>query len=149
MQSRNTRRGGGPRTAAGKAIASRNALRHGFAAQLNARPSAPEKVERLAHAIGGSDLDPAILSQAFKIAEDAQLLSDIAMHKARILESLRESEAKDGDDRDGYEAWEAALQAIIRLDRYVQRAWLRQKRAIRQLASIELERRFQKSAAPV
>ena len=141
--SRTERKTGGPRTAAGKAIASRNALRHGFAARHNPRSPAPEKIERLAHAIGGADPDPAILAQAFKIAEDEWLLNEIAMRKARILGSLGESLEKDGDDRDYHQALEAALN-LTRLDRYVRRACSRQKRAIRQLTNMELERRSER-----
>lgn len=84
------RRGGGPRSAAGKAIASRNALRHGFSATLYRRPPAPERIERLAQAIAGEDRDPAVIAQAIKIAENEVLLSDIAMHKVSVVERLRE-----------------------------------------------------------
>ena len=133
-QSKEQTRGGGPRTAAGKAIASRNALRHGFAAQLNARSPAPGKAERLARAIAGADPDPVILAQAFEIAEDELVLGDIAMHKVGILERLHESH---GDDRDDHDALATALQDLIRLDRYVQQACSRQKRAIRQLMNVK------------
>lgn len=139
-QNKNGRKGGGPRTAAGKAIAGRNALRHGFAAQVNARSPVPQMVERLAQAIAGAD--PAILAQAFKIAEDALLLGEITLHKVGILERLHERQENGPDDQIDYDVMEAALQDLIRLDRYVQRAWSRQKRAIRQLACMELERRL-------
>jgi hypothetical protein len=44
-------------------------------------------------------------------------------------------------NRDAYDALEAAARDLIRLDRYQQGAWLRQKRAIHQLAKIRLDRR--------
>ena len=44
--------------------------------------------------------------------------------------------------RNDYEALEAAVPDLVRLDRYEQRAWSRQKRAIRQLACMKLERRL-------
>jgi hypothetical protein len=148
-QNKKGRIGGGPRTAAGKAIASRNALRHGFAAQPKQRSPVPQKVERLAQAIAGADADPAILAQALKIAEDELLLTEIAMHKAGILERLHERQENVPDDQDGYNVLKAAIQALTRLDRYVQRACSRQKRAIRELASIRLERRFRTAPAAV
>ena len=51
------------------------------------------------------------------------------------------------DDRDDYEALEAAVRDLVRLDRYERRAWSRQKRAILQLANIKLERRLRQDAA--
>jgi hypothetical protein len=41
----------GPRTEAGKAKASQNALRHGLATALRSAPGAVEEIERLAQAI--------------------------------------------------------------------------------------------------
>lgn len=81
---------GGPRSAAGKAIASRNALRHGFSAALHRRPPAPEQIERLVRAICADDRDPAVVALAYKIAETQLLLSDVAMQKIAIVERLRE-----------------------------------------------------------
>jgi hypothetical protein len=85
------RKGGGPKSAAGKAIASRNALRHGFAATFHRRPPAPERIERLAQAIAGDDKDPAVVAQAGKIAENEILLGEIAAHKVWVVERLREA----------------------------------------------------------
>jgi hypothetical protein len=86
----NKRRGGGPRSAAGNANASRNALRHGFSAKLNRPSLAPERIERLAHAIAGDDTDPAVSAAAFKIAENEVLLGEIETHKVWVVERLRE-----------------------------------------------------------
>jgi hypothetical protein len=86
----NKRNGGGPRSAAGKANASRNALRHGFSAKLHRPSVAPERVERLAQAIAGDDSDAAVSAAAFKIAENEVLLGEIAAHKAWVVERLRE-----------------------------------------------------------
>lgn len=272
-----TRRGGGPRSAAGKRAASRNALRHGFAAATFQRSPSPERLERLAYAIASDDCDPAIVAQAFRIAENELMLSEIAAHKVWVVERLRERyavpfaakdnslqlgaarvlqawlaereiesrlpailakyEARlmeealeekrvryrktlerdltplfsgeelftkarewadnwisqraeslkasgwmvDGDDivpvrlkamleeadlsiQNGaaendsnsdlndceeYEALEAAIRDLVRLDRYEQRAWSRQKRAILELANIKLARRFDRHCANV
>ena len=260
----NKRYGGGPRSAAGRANASRNALRHGFSAKLHRPSPAPERIERLAQAIAGDDSDAAVGAAAFKIAENEVLLGEIAAHKAWVVERLREPYAnafasKDNgaelmlarqmqmwladreiearlpkllkkyalrmlveefngrdfttcadataadksagglfpeewrpevlrvydrlkacgwrsendfliplrlmvlleepdqslankaagniSDRDAFEALEAAIRDLVRLDRYEQRAWSRQKRAILELANIKLARRFSGAAA--
>jgi hypothetical protein len=249
------RKGGGPRSAAGKAITSRNALRHGFSAKLYRSSAAPERIKYLAEAITGDDSDPAVCAAAFKIAENEVLLSEIAAHKVWVVERLREPYAnsftsKDNsgqlerarvmqawlavweinarvpkllekyafrmtaeelkkahptemdrlgpqqfkqkfvseyerlkasrwrserdffipqrlldlldepedksaqsgaankaaenvsDDRDQFEALEAAIRDLVRLDRYEQRAWSAQKKAILELVNLKLARRF-------
>jgi hypothetical protein len=97
---RSKRRGGGPRSAAGKAIASCNALRHGFSANLYRQSPAPERIERLARAISGGDRDPAVVALAYKIAENQLLLSEIAMHKVAVVERLRERYANPLSSKD-------------------------------------------------
>jgi hypothetical protein len=52
------------------------------------------------------------------------------------------------EERDEYEALEAAARDLLRLERYERRTWSRQKRAILALANIRLERRLQTSPAP-
>jgi hypothetical protein len=95
-----SKRRGGPRSAAGKAITSRNALRHGFSA-THYRPSlAPEQVERLAQAISEDDSDPMVVAAAFKIAENELLLNDIAFHKLWVVERLREPYANPFSSKD-------------------------------------------------
>jgi hypothetical protein len=87
---RNSRKSCGPRTAAGKAIASRNALRHGLAAST-CRPCAPSgEIERFARAICGGDKDPAVFAQAVKIAENEMTLRAIGAQQVAAVERLRE-----------------------------------------------------------
>ena len=50
------------------------------------------------------------------------------------------------EHRNGYEALEAAVRDLIRLERHEQRAWSRQKRAILELANFKLARRFSGAA---
>ena len=50
---RNSCKSCGPRTAAGKAIASRNALRHGLSADIHRQPAPSAEIEQLASAICG------------------------------------------------------------------------------------------------
>lgn len=76
-----SKRSGGPTSAAGKAVTSRTALRHGFSAKLHRPSPAPARIERLAQAIAADDSDPAIGAVAFRIAENELLLREIAAHK--------------------------------------------------------------------
>jgi hypothetical protein len=208
----------GPRSAAGKKIASRNALRHGLAA-LTHRQSAPaDEIAQFARAICGNDDDPAIFAQAVVIAENEFTLRAIRAQQVVAVERLRESDAvpyarknnilklakvrcKEADlaekeiqatlpgvlekykdqippslpddgaivphrlkallqypataeeerealdlakeqvkERDEYEALEAAIRDLLRLDRYERRAWSRQKRAINQFTNLKTMR---------
>jgi hypothetical protein len=205
---RNSRKSCGPRSAAGKAKASRNALRHGLAARMS-RPSVPpEAIETVAGALCGNDADPQIFALAVRVAENETALEAIRVQQIAVVLQLRESyvipfgkrnnggklatgkmmeawlarreiEARDQmlptmkvnenlpnwlrydddirlkallnepdpaaeqkarelarkqiEERDEYEALEAAAIDLIRLDRYQSRAWSRQKKAIREL----------------
>jgi|GEM_PF-1751044 len=85
---RNSRKSCGPRTAAGKATASRNALRHGLAA-LTYRQPVPE-VEQFARTLCGNDNDPALFAQAVQIAQNEMDLREIHAHQVYAIERLRE-----------------------------------------------------------
>ena len=87
---RNSRKSRGPRSAAGKSVASRNALRHGLAA-ITYRQSAPSvEIEELARALCGDDTDPALYAQAIKIAENEMELRAIRAQQVIVVERLRE-----------------------------------------------------------
>lgn len=87
---RNSRKSCGPRTAAGKSIASRNALRHGLAA-IALRQSAPSaEIDEFAGALCDDDRDPALFAQAVKIAENEMTLRAIRAQQAAAIERLRE-----------------------------------------------------------
>jgi hypothetical protein len=83
----------GPRTAAGKAIASRNALRHGLAAGIHRRPASSAEIERLASAICGQDGDGALLEQARVIAANEFAFREINAQKIAVVERLRDETA--------------------------------------------------------
>jgi hypothetical protein len=87
---RNGRKARGPQTAAGKAIAGRNALRHGLAAITHCKSVPSAEIEQFARAICGDDRDPAIFVQAVKIAENAMALRAIRAHQIAAIERLRE-----------------------------------------------------------
>lgn len=83
----------GPRTAAGKSRASRNALRHGLAAVINRSPVAKGDIERLAHAICGNDEDRQLFQAALAIAETQVLRRGIQAQQIAVVERLRDRTA--------------------------------------------------------
>ena len=91
---RNSRNSCGPRTAAGKARASRNAQRHGLAAITHRLPVPSGEIERLARAICGDDEDPALFAQAISIAENELALRAIRERQVECVERLREMTAE-------------------------------------------------------
>jgi hypothetical protein len=83
----NGRRSRGPRTAAGKASSSRNALRDGLAVSVLDKPVMCAEVERLAHAIAGNDADNFRLERARIIAEAQVDLVRIQDAKVTLMNS--------------------------------------------------------------
>lgn len=86
----NSRKSCGPRTAAGKSIASRNAIRHGLAALTHRKIVPSAEIEQFARALCGSDSDPILFAQAMKIAENKLLLQAIHKQQVYAVERLRE-----------------------------------------------------------
>jgi hypothetical protein len=89
----NACKSGGPRTAAGKKSASRNALRHGLSAVVHRQPAPSATIERLAQAICGESERTDLLAQARLIAANALVLRAIAAQRMAVVERLRESTA--------------------------------------------------------
>ena len=87
---RNGRKSCGPRTAAGKATASRNALKHGLSAVVYRQPAPSAEVERLAKAFCGHGENPDLLAQARIIAANALVLHAIGAQKIAVVERLRD-----------------------------------------------------------
>jgi hypothetical protein len=157
----NGRRGRGPRTAAGKASSSRNALRHGLAVSVSDEPAMCAEVEALARAIAGQGADSFQLSQARIIA--AAQLDLLRVHSAKVIlmnskigsailskdgtnDTMENSQSDDADLETSSDdpACETkvteefamvstleALQELARLDRYEDRAISRRRRAMR------------------
>ena len=90
---RNSCKSCGPRTAAGRATASRNALRHGLSAMVHRQPAPSAELERLARAICGHDENPALLEQARVVAANELELRAINVQKIAVLERLRDPTA--------------------------------------------------------
>ena len=64
----NARKSRGPRSAAGKSIASRNAVRHGLAAIVHRPPLSESETERFSRALCSGNTDPNLFAQARIIA---------------------------------------------------------------------------------
>jgi hypothetical protein len=84
----NSRRSSGPRTAAGRASSSRNALRHGLSVSVLNEPKMCLEVEKLARAIAGAGADGVQLNNARMIAEAQLDLVRIRSAKVAIMNSL-------------------------------------------------------------
>ena len=90
---RNSRKSCGPRTAAGKAIASRNALRCRLAALTHRQTAPSAEVVEFARALCGDDRDPILFAQAVKVAQAKLELRAIRAQKVAVVERLRERHA--------------------------------------------------------
>jgi hypothetical protein len=84
---KNGRRSRGPRTAAGKASSSRNALRHGLAVSVLNESKLCAQVEALAHSIAGNGADNFRLNQARIVAEAQVDLARIQDAKVTLMNS--------------------------------------------------------------
>ena len=87
----NGRKSRGPRTAAGKSIASRNALRHGLAAIAHRGPMPAVDIERIANALCGDDRNPSLFVQARIVAENELVLRTISAQQLAVVERVRDS----------------------------------------------------------
>jgi hypothetical protein len=89
----NSRKSCGPRTAAGKAKASRNAVRHGLAAITFPHRAPTPEIERLAKAICAENDDPTLVAQAQVIAANELMLRAVREQQIAVVERLHESTA--------------------------------------------------------
>jgi hypothetical protein len=130
---RNARKSTGPRTAAGKARAARNARRHGLNLPVLADPTVTPEIESLARTIATSvtgqavdgDTDAAAGARGHRhacaVAELMIDLSRVRDAKQPVIAALHADPA----------ATAGPLRELMRLDRYERRALWRRKCAIR------------------
>jgi hypothetical protein len=85
----NGRKGRGPRTAAGKSRASRNALRHGLTT-LKRNATLLEEIKRIANLICQREQNPQLFEQALVIAENELLLRFARAERIAVIERLRD-----------------------------------------------------------
>jgi hypothetical protein len=89
----NGRKGRGPRTAAGKFIASCNAFRHGLAACIHRDPQYASQLHELARAYCKGSVDPLLYEQALVIAECDLMLRRVSTQAIIAIERLQDGTA--------------------------------------------------------
>jgi hypothetical protein len=89
----NGRKGRGPRSAAGRTRASRNALRHGLAAISRHNPAYFPEIGRMASAYCEGDTDPLLFEQALIIAESDIILICLGAERLAAIERMRDPDA--------------------------------------------------------
>src|SRR5262249_47188504 len=87
---RNSRKSTGPRSATGKSIASRNALRHGLAALSYQPCGATPEGDAFARALCGQNAERPLLARAMRIAQNEMVLRVIRERRITAVERLRD-----------------------------------------------------------
>ena len=86
----NSRYSRGPASAAGKKIASRNALRHGLTAIAHHAHMPSFEIDRIGKVLCGNDDDPELVEAALNVAESEMSLRAIRQQKLAAVERLRD-----------------------------------------------------------
>jgi hypothetical protein len=124
----------GPKTAAGKARSSRNALKHGLAIPITRDRATARKIQRAARqlapsAVGNSIRNAQIVAEAtFELARARAAFEAVV---ARLSTSHRSNACSTGSGKSA--ALIGTLAELDKLDRYERRAFSRRKRALRDL----------------
>jgi hypothetical protein len=144
---RNAQKSKGPRTAAGKARASRNSRKHALCTISRNNPRFAPRIESIARAICPESANSGLWEQALIIGECATVLGCVQAERIALIEQLLGATARisdaDGAGRaelgasqckpaplpDELEAMGLAARDLNRLERYERRALSRRKRA--------------------
>ena len=159
----NGRRSRGPRTAAGKSVARRNAVRHGLSAIKLRDLAIDARIASLADRVGGDDAEPLLRRQALIIAENQIMLARVRAARIAAIEQELGNHETGGEIGSGQrlvevqasetaracqeldpaepgiesEALRRALPAIERMKRFEGRAWRQLERAIRDFTRVK------------
>jgi prophage DNA circulation protein len=151
---RNARRSRGPRSSAGKQRVSHNARRHGLSISITADRAFGEQIEQLAREIAGDTQNELRLECARAVAAAELDLARVRQAKVALIERVmasgalralaREVQAQEAPAMPSAElcrsaeAIKRALPALVKFDRYEQRARAARDRAVRQLGIVEV-----------
>ena len=102
----------GPKTARGRALVARNALRHALTLSINSNPALSEEADALAREIAGTDPQPEIRELARRIAE-----AQIDLRRVRRVRYQLLSEALIDPDYESEAMQRKKLRAVIRYSR--------------------------------
>jgi len=152
---RNAQKSKGPRTAAGKACASRNSRKHALCTISRNNPLYSPRIEAIARAICSEATNAELWEQALIIGECTTLLACAQAERIALIErllggscvhvadtqgageaELGASQCKPALLRDEHEAMGLAARNLNRLERYERRALSRRKRAIETFMAI-------------
>ena len=146
---RNAQKSKGPRTAAGKARASRNSRKHALSTISHNNPFFAQRIEAIAREICPETTNSALREQALIIGECTTVLVCVQDERIALIEQslgstsahmtdadaagraeLGASQCKPAPARDELKAMGLAARDLNRLERYARRALSRRKRAI-------------------
>ena len=127
----------GPKTAAGKARSSRNALKHGLAIPITRDHATARKVRRAARQMAPLAVGDSILNAQIAAEANFELARVRAAFEAVVARISHTSNAGPGDTCSTGSGKSAApirtLAELDKLDRYERRAFSRRRRALRDL----------------
>jgi hypothetical protein len=132
---RNSLRSTGPRTAAGKKIASRNAVKHNlWGASYLDSPTSPES-ERLAAQMCAGTVDPELHQAALQVIKQATVQRAVALQKAIWTDKLANSAVAMSADSDKPNRQDPSrvLEGMVR---YQNRAAAQERRTLRNFTRV-------------
>ena len=138
---RSERKGGGPRTAAGKTVSRMNARKHGLSMPVMMDRNFHKTAFDLAHAIAGQGANGAIFGQALVVAECELMLQRIDQARVAVIELAMLKVPNQADTTTTTElagAFVEALPTLSGIERYERRAYSRKKRALANLHDLQL-----------
>jgi hypothetical protein len=128
---RNARHSTGPRTAAGKRTARRNALRHGVIASAHTDLALSAVAARIGTALAGPDASPLLRALVAPVAEAQADILRIRNARAALIDQAAAS--LPAGDEGVAAAIAQSLPKLVLLDRYERSAMRRRHRAMREL----------------